>query len=36
MSSPKFSLELRLAAVQHYLSGKNGWTDPAQVDDPAL
>lgn len=29
MSSPKFSLELRLAAVQHYLSGKIGFDEVA-------
>lgn len=29
MSSPKFSLELRLAAVQHYLSGKDGFREAA-------
>ncbi|MGP3592768.1 helix-turn-helix domain-containing protein, partial [Vagococcus sp. WN89Y] len=29
MSSRKFSLELRLAAVQHYLSGKDGFREAA-------
>ncbi len=29
MGNPKFSLELRLSAVQHYLSGKNGFREAA-------
>ena len=29
MSSPEFSLEIRLAAVQHYLSGKDGFREAA-------